>query len=249
MAATLLKSSYNLFIRRNSPISRSLTHSPAATISHCYLPVRCGPRDGRGPLVKGRTLSIEAIQAVQTLKRPRQSNTAAVDDLPFIDKTLSRLIKSDLVAALRELLRQGECALALRVLAAIRSEYPGGADYLAICADVAHALARGGEADAIDELVAELESDGTAVDCGDKKGLGRLLTAVIGAERRESTVRIYQMMRKGGWGSTCTVNDHTVKVLIRGLRRFGEVSLVEEIEKELGGAFPKKINEIESLIL
>ncbi|KAK4789838.1 hypothetical protein SAY86_017142 [Trapa natans] len=247
MAATLLKSSY-LLIRLDPLISHSSRYTTAATTSRRYLPVRCGPRDGRGPLVKGRTLSIEAIQAVQTLKRSRRSNSA--DEFTFIDKTLSRLIKPDLVAALRELLRQGECVLALRVLAAIRSEYPGGADYLAIYADVAQALARCGEADAIDELVTELEGDGAAVDCGDKKGLGRILTAVIGADRRESTVRIYRMIRRGGWGSTCTVNDHVVKVLIRGLTRFGEVSLVEEIERELGGGiFPKKMEEIESLIL
>lgn len=244
MASILPKSSPSPFLKLNPPISPTLTGTLPAATSRCYVPVRCGPRDGRGPLVKGRTLSIEAIQAVQTLKRAHRSNAA---DLSSIDKTLSRLIKPDLVAALRELLRQGECVLALQVLAAIRSEYPGGADYLSLYADVAQALSREGEVDVIDELVAELDGDVAAVDCRDRTGLGRLLTAVVGAGRTESTVRIYRMMRRSGWGSTCTVDDHVVKVLIRGLRRFGEVGLVDEIERELGGVFPKETDKNSSL--
>ncbi|OWM76495.1 protein THYLAKOID ASSEMBLY 8, chloroplastic [Punica granatum] len=247
MASSLLGFNPNPFLKPIPAISPRHTATVTGAISapthRCYVQVSCGPRDGRGPLVKGRTLSIEAIQAVQSLKRAKRSNSA---DASFIGKTLSRLIKSDLVAALRELLRQGECALALFVLAALRSEYPGGTEYLSLYADVAHALARSGEAEAIDELVAELERDGGAVDCRDRKGLGRLLTAVIGAERRESTVRICGMMRRSGWESTCTVDEHVVKVLIRGLRKFGEVGLVEEIERELGGVIGKKIEKMEA---
>lgn len=89
--------------------------------------------------MKGRALSIEAIQAVQYLKRAHRSNPA---DLSSVERTLSRLIKSDLVAVLWELLRRGA---------------PGDPDSLSLYADVGRAQARGGEEDSIDELVAVLE--------------------------------------------------------------------------------------------
>lgn len=75
----------------------------------------------RKPLQRGRMLSIEAIQAVQALKRanplippPSPSSTSAQLDR-VIDSKFRRLLKFDMVAVLRELLRQNECSLALKV--------------------------------------------------------------------------------------------------------------------------------------
>ncbi|KAI6671889.1 hypothetical protein NL676_006774 [Syzygium grande] len=127
----------------------------AAAAAAAQLPIRCGPRDKRGPLVKGRTLSTEAIQAVQSLKRAHRADPAApaaATALPsHLRRSLTRLLKSDLLAALRELLRQDRCALALQVLAVVRSEY--GPVELALYADVASALARQGMGEEIDALV------------------------------------------------------------------------------------------------
>lgn len=71
----------------------------------------------RKPLQRGRMLSIEAIQAVQALKRantpPSPSSSSMLDRV--IDSKIRRLLKFDMVAVLRELLRQNECSLALKV--------------------------------------------------------------------------------------------------------------------------------------
>lgn len=81
----------------------------------------------RKPLQRGRMLSIEAIQAVQALKRanpllpppsPSSSSTSSSTSAQLdrvIDSKFRRLLKFDMVAVLRELLRQNECSLALKV--------------------------------------------------------------------------------------------------------------------------------------
>lgn len=194
--------------------------------------VRCGPRDNRGPLVKGRTLSIEAIQAVQTLKRAQRSDPTSLPTL--VSQKLSRLIKADLVAAFKELLRQDQCALALHVLSALRSEYDPG---LSVYAELVPALARNGMSEDIDRLISDLEKEsGGRVSCDDK-GLIRLIRAVIGAGSRESTVRIYGMMKRSGWGSSSgdggsKADEYMVKVLSKGLRGLGEVDLADEVDRE-----------------
>ncbi|CAA0834624.1 Unknown protein [Striga hermonthica] len=183
--------------------------------------VRCGPRNNRGPLMKGRILSIEAIQAIQSLKRAHRSDP---DNLPT--HILSRLIKSDLEAALKELLRQDQCAVAARVFSALRSEH--GAD-LEAYAEMVVALARNGLAEEIDRLIFEMEVEG-GIRCGESKGLLRLVQALIGAGRKESTVRMYGMMKR----SECEMDDYLGKVLSKGLRGFGEDGLADEVGLELG---------------
>ncbi|KAF8027578.1 hypothetical protein BT93_E0478 [Corymbia citriodora subsp. variegata] len=199
-----------------------------------HLPVRCGPRDNRGPLVKGRTLSTEAIQAVQSLKRAHRADPAAAAAAAVpshLRRSLMRLLKADLLAALLELLRQDRCALALQVLAVVRSEY--GPPELSLYADVASALARQGLGEEIDALVEELERGQGPIEWGDK-AVPRLLKAVVGAGRRGSAVRMYGLMRRSGWGPGAKSEDHAVKVLSRGLRRMGEVALADEIDEEFG---------------
>ncbi|KAJ0595014.1 putative tetratricopeptide-like helical domain superfamily, protein THYLAKOID ASSEMBLY 8 [Helianthus annuus] len=67
----------------------------------------------RKPLQKGRNLSIEAIQTIQSLKRAYKSS--ADNQQQVIDSKFSRLLKFDMMAILRELLRQDHCVLALMV--------------------------------------------------------------------------------------------------------------------------------------
>ena len=50
------------------------------------------------------------------------------------------------------------------------------------------------------------------------------------SDRRESTVRIYEMMRRGKWGSTLEANEFVVKVLGKGFRSLGEQSLVVDFK-------------------
>ncbi|KAH7565263.1 hypothetical protein ACOSQ2_020776 [Xanthoceras sorbifolium] len=198
---------------------------PITTTTSHYVPVRCGPRDNRGPLVKGRILSTEAIHAVQSLKRARKANPTS-PSYP----SLSRLIKTDLLASLRELLRQDECALALHVFYAIRSEYPQ--QDLSLLADLVAALARNRMTDEIDDLIGKLEE----IDGGNEKGLVRVIKGVVGAGSKESTVRMFWVMKRSGVGGDWKVDEYVAKVLSKGLRKFGEVGLADEVDREFSWA-------------
>lgn len=232
MASTLLQSQLTPFTTRLYP--KPPSSAAATTVIHC------GPRDNRGPLVKGRVLSSEAIQAVQALKRAQRSTTTFNTTL---NKTLSRLIKSDLIATLRELLRQGHCDLALTVFSTVRSE-PWYKTDLSLYADLVSALDKtGGMGEDIDRLIQDLEmeidggdGDGGVINWEDKKGLSKLVKGLIAAGRRESTVRIYGVMKKCGWGcsgSGVEVDEYVAKVLSKGLRRLGEKSLAQQVDLDL----------------
>ncbi|KAL7114133.1 hypothetical protein ACP275_04G101000 [Erythranthe tilingii] len=208
----------NLTLFSNSTTTTT-TAAPATNIRRTTT-IRCGPRDNRGPLLKGRILSIEAIQAIQSLKRAHRTDPSNLPTHLF-----SRLLKADLTAALKELLRQEQCALAARVFSVIRSEY--GAD-LSMYGEMVVALARNGLTEEIDRLVNEMETEGL-IRCDETKGLLRLVKALIFAERKESTVRIYGMMKS----SEYEMDEYLGRVLSKGLRRFGEGELADEIDLEL----------------
>ncbi|XP_004290086.1 PREDICTED: pentatricopeptide repeat-containing protein At3g46870-like isoform X2 [Fragaria vesca subsp. vesca] len=72
------------------------------------------------PLQKGRNLSIEAIQTIQALKRA-QKNESLMEQV--FNSKFRRLLKLDMMAVLKDLLRQNECFLALKVFQDIRKEY------------------------------------------------------------------------------------------------------------------------------
>ncbi|XP_052175911.1 protein THYLAKOID ASSEMBLY 8, chloroplastic [Diospyros lotus] len=211
----------------NLPLFSSNHPSINADGGRHFATVRCGPRSNRGPLVKGRVLSTEAIQAVQSLKRAAsRADPSSLDAV--LSKTLSRLIKPDLIAAFNELLRQDRCDLALKVFAAARSESWYATD-LAVYADLVTALARKGMAEDIDSLIGDLETEG-GIPCGG--GLVRLVKAVIAAGRVESTARIYGLMKRSGWRSD--EDEYVARVLSKGLRRMGELRLADEIGLDFG---------------
>ncbi|KAL6972782.1 hypothetical protein U1Q18_026955 [Sarracenia purpurea var. burkii] len=208
---------------------------PITNPTRFFLTVRSGPRSKRGPLVKGRVLSTEAIQAVQSLKRAHRVDQSKLTDL--LSKTLSRLIKADLIAAFNELLRQDRCDLALIVFSGMRSESWYKTD-LGIYADLVLGLARKGMMEDIDRLIRDLEGVEGGIPCDDK-GIVRLVQALIGAERAESTVRIYGLMKRSGWGvgPASSTDEYVAKVLSAGLRRLGEERVADEIDVEFGKCF------------
>ncbi|CAH1419288.1 unnamed protein product [Lactuca virosa] len=222
-----MASSLRLHLPFCSPCNRSAAFNPIGN-PRCYTTVRCGPRDNRGPLYKGRTLSIEAIQAVQSLKRSHRSDPTNNDT---VSKTLSRLVKSDLVAAFNELLRQDQFDLALKVFSAIRSEDWYKTD-LSLYAKLVASMATKRMTDDIDNLILDIEVDD--VVSSDSKGLITLIKALLAADRAESTVRIYEMMKSGGWNCNSPSNDYVGKVLSRGLRRLGKKKVADEIDSEIG---------------
>lgn len=221
--AVIANSNLALFSASSSSTAAAATFRRAAT-------VRCGPRDNRGPLLKGRILSTEAIQAIQSLKRAYRSDP---EHLPT--HSLRRLLKSDLTAALKELLRQDQCAVAAAVFSVIQSEY--GADLNAY-SEMVVALARKGMTAEIDALVDRMDEEAPAgIVCGESRGLLRLVKAMISAGRKEPTVRIYEMMKRSGVGSTWEMDEYLGRVLSKGLRRFGEGELADEVDSELARVY------------
>ncbi|XP_078165840.1 vacuolar sorting protein 9 domain protein [Carex rostrata] len=81
----------------------------------------------RKPTQRGRYLSSEAIQAVQSLKRSKSALLLQGDppgsETAGAREKVQRLIKKDMVAAMRELLSQDEALLALFVFEEIRKEH------------------------------------------------------------------------------------------------------------------------------
>lgn len=128
---------------------------------------------------------------------------------------------------MKELLRQDQCVLAARVFSTIQSEF--GAD-LDMYSEMIVVLARNGLTAEIDLLIDEMEKDGRIV-CDGSRGLLRLVKAVIVAGRKESTVKIYGMIKRK---SSYEMDEYLGRVLSRGLRRFGEEKLADEIDLELG---------------
>ncbi|KAL9247344.1 hypothetical protein vseg_020785 [Gypsophila vaccaria] len=204
--------------------------------THSQIYCGSGPRSNRGPLLKGRILSTEAILAIQSLKRSHRNNKNTSSSVHV--SPLTRLLKSDLIAALQELLRQDEVALALHVFSAIRSEAWYTAVDFSLYADVTLALSRNSMGSHIDHLVGTID---TCLHIGapsfvDKKGLGRLVRALIGAHRREALVHFYKVIRRAGWGvvgSSVEVDEYLGRVLVKGFVRFGEVELAKEVESVL----------------
>ncbi|XP_060205740.1 protein THYLAKOID ASSEMBLY 8, chloroplastic [Lycium barbarum] len=194
--------------------------------------VRCGPRSNRGPLVKGRILSIEAIQAIQALKRAQRTDPTQIE--PQVSKTLNRLIKADLIAAYKELLRQDLCDLALKVFPFVQSECD--VPDLGLYADMVLALTRTGLTQHVDELICGLEKEGK-IQCDDK-GLVRLVRALVEGEQVESTVRVYELMKRSGWGSRFEIDEYVAKVLRRGFKRFGKEELAGEVDGQLQRLYP-----------
>nr|XP_043636097.1 protein THYLAKOID ASSEMBLY 8, chloroplastic [Erigeron canadensis] len=200
-------------------------------------PVRCGPRDNRGPLYKGRTLSIEAIQAVQSLKR---SNRLQNNNNNQNDTVLNRLVKSDLFAVFNELIRQDQFDLAVKVFKVIRCEDWYKTD-LNLYAKLVTAMANKGMKDQIDHLLSDIQVED--VKSAEGKGLVTVIKALLAADMAESTVRIYEMMKSSGWTCDSSTDEYVGKVLSRGLKRLGKKKVADEIDREIdrvsGGVLEK----------
>lgn len=99
---------------------------------------------------------------------------------------------------------------------------------MCLFADLINALAKNGSTEEIDRLIGELEE----IDGHNEKCLQRVVRAVVGAGSKESTVRIYGVMKRSGVGCSWKVDEYVGKVLSKGLRRFGEEELATEVERE-----------------
>ncbi|KAG5584960.1 hypothetical protein H5410_045394 [Solanum commersonii] len=161
------------------------------------------------PLSSQRPINHHRNQVIQALKRAQRTDPSQIEAQD--SKTLNRLIKTDLIATYKELLRQDLCNLALKVLPAIQLECD--VPDLGLYANMVLALTR--------------RKVGT-IECDDKS-LVRLVRVLVEGEHVESTIRVYELLKKNGWGSRFEIDEYVAKVLRRGFKRFGKEEMVDGV--------------------
>lgn len=221
-----------LFVPRSTPSSRP---APRPTGGLRPGSITCGPRDNRGPLQRGRSLSTEAILAIQSLKRLTAADRSPSAASAAAASALGRLLKADLVAAMAELQRQGHWSLALAALHVARAEpwyRPDPALYATFVSSApAPDEASGAAVDALVEaFLEEKERRGGFVDGEeDVYKLTRLLRALVAKGRGRAAWRVYEAaVRKAG----LDVDECVFRVMARGMRRLGLDEEAAEVEAD-----------------
>ncbi|KAL5562302.1 hypothetical protein UlMin_032049 [Ulmus minor] len=164
------------------------------------------------PLQKGRNLSIEAIQTVQALKRANKNNRSLEE---AFDSKFRRLLKFDVMAVLRELLRQNECLLALKVFEDIRKEH-WYKPQVSLYADVINVLGCNGFLEEL-ELVFSCFKKETNLQ-PDIEGFNALLRNLINLSFPKLAMESYCLMKE----VACDPDRSTFRLLINGLEAMGE---------------------------
>ncbi|KAM0019401.1 putative tetratricopeptide-like helical domain superfamily, protein THYLAKOID ASSEMBLY 8 [Helianthus debilis subsp. tardiflorus] len=178
----------------------------------------------RKPLQKGRNLSIEAIQTIQSLKRAYKSS--ADNQQQVIDSKFSRLLKFDMMAILRELLRQDHCVLALMVFEEIQKEHwykPS----VSLYGEIISALARKGLHDNINIIVHEMKAEKGRLEAK-TEGFNLLLESLMSYNLIEAALDCFELMKE----VDCEPDRSTFKLLVAQLDSKGETGLSESIRKE-----------------
>ncbi|KAJ8568825.1 hypothetical protein K7X08_032456 [Anisodus acutangulus] len=184
----------------------------SSTGSKCGGNMRISMRDrskNRKPLQKGRNLSIEAIQAVQALKRVAHKNDDVAVEHVFNGK-VRRLLKSDMIAVLRELLRQNQCLLALKVFEEVQQEI-SYRPRLKLYAEIVSCLGSNGLLEDIKCLIMTLKMESSLEP--DLEGFYALLKSLMKFNLSSLALEIFYLMKLRG----CDPDKLTFKLLINGL--------------------------------
>ncbi|XP_077254222.1 pentatricopeptide repeat-containing protein At1g62350-like [Tasmannia lanceolata] len=196
----------------------------------------------RKPLQRGR-ISIEAIQTVQSLKRAKKNDPNSLD-LVFQSK-VSRLLKQDLIAVLRELQRQGEGLLALQVFQDIQKEH-WYKPQLLIYADMIAVLANNGLFDKVELLFSHLRIESLGLE-HDVEGFNAILRTLFEYSIFQTAMDCFHLMKEVG----CEPDESTFRILINGFESKGEERLSaifrQEGEKYFGR--PLEVLEREDIVL
>lgn len=183
----------------------------------------------RRPLQRGRTLSIEAMQAVQALIR-------AKNDPPSLRRVfrskIERLIKSDLVAVLRELQRQNEGLLSLQVFEEIRKE-DWYKPQVSVYADTIAVLASNSLLEEIQQLFSYMKMESLDADI---ESFNALLRTFMDFSLYHFALECFYLMNEVG----CEPDESTFRILINGFESKGQTDLSaivrQEAEKYFGGS-------------
>ncbi|WCJ28584.1 Vacuolar sorting protein 9 (VPS9) domain [Euphorbia peplus] len=178
-----------------------------------------GGQDNRKQLQKGRYLSSEAIQAIQSLKRAYNFNN---HDPRLLNRALNtnftRLLKLDMLAVLRELLRQNYCLLALQVFEEIRKEY-WYKPQLALYTDMIKVLASNGYIDEVALVCKYLKAESNLQ--AETEAFNALFTTFLTANLSGVVMDFYEFMK----AVNCEPDRSTFRILINGLESTGEYTV------------------------
>ncbi|CAM8904472.1 unnamed protein product [Rhodiola kirilowii] len=177
----------------------------------------------RKPLQRGRNLSIEAIQAVQALKRVKRDDGLLQR---AIDSRFRRLLKFDMVAVLREFLRQNECDLALKVFEDIRREF-WYKPHVLLFADMIAVFATNELLDEVQFLYSCLKVDSHRIEAGIVE-FNFLLGALVGSKVNGLAVDCFYLMKELG----CEPDRSSFRILINGLEVDGETGESAALRQE-----------------
>ncbi|KAG8371421.1 hypothetical protein BUALT_Bualt13G0085900 [Buddleja alternifolia] len=178
----------------------------------------------RKPLQKGRNLSIEAIQTVQALKRAaNHSNVPSMEQV--FDNKFRRLLKFDMIAVLRELLRQNQCLLALKVFEDIRKE-DWYKPQLLLYAEMVTVLGSNGMLEKVELLIMELKAEDKLNP--DIEGFNALLESLMNLNLTGLAMECFYLMKS----LSCDTDRLSFKILINGLKSNGEMDLLAVIEQD-----------------
>ncbi|KAK2992086.1 hypothetical protein RJ640_023469 [Escallonia rubra] len=178
----------------------------------------------RKPLQKGRNLSIEAIQTVQALKRAIKTHDDSLVHHVF-DSNFRRLLKLDMMAVLRELLRQQQCLLALKGFEEMRKEY-WYKPQVSLYADIISVLGSNGLFEQVQLLFMDLKSESSLEP--DIKGFNALLDTLMSFKLTGLAIECFYLMKSVG----CEPDRLTFRILIKGLESDGETSLSATLRQE-----------------
>ncbi|XP_076959990.1 protein THYLAKOID ASSEMBLY 8, chloroplastic-like [Bidens hawaiensis] len=180
----------------------------------------------RKPLQKGRNLSIEAIQTIQYLKRTHKSFADEQQLGQVIDSKFSRLLKFDMMAILRELLRQDHCQLALMVFAEIQKEHWYKPE-VSLYGEIISVLAKNELYDKVDIIVHDMKAEKSRLEAK-TEGFNLLLESLMSYNLTEVAMDCFELMKE----VNCEPDRSTFKLLVEQLESKGESGLLEMIKKE-----------------
>ncbi|CAN8256800.1 unnamed protein product [Cochlearia groenlandica] len=193
----------------------------------------------RKPLQRGRMLSIEAIQAVQALKRanpllppppppsppsPSSSSSSSMLDR-VIDSKFRRLLKFDMVAVLRELLRQNECSLSLKVFEEIQKEY-WYKPHVRLYTDMITVMADNSLIEEVDYLYSSMKSENGLL--ADIESFNNLLEILLNHKMFGLVMDCYAFMKSIGYEP----DRISFRVLVQGFESNGEMGLSASVRQD-----------------
>ncbi|KAJ0987115.1 hypothetical protein J5N97_005471 [Dioscorea zingiberensis] len=187
----------------------------------------------RKPVQRGRYLSVEAIQAVQALKRGWR-----MGDRESLEMTMAarvrRLVKRDMMAVLGELQSQGEALLALQVFEEVRKEH-WYKPRLSVYVNMIIVLASNGLYKEVDQICSYLKKEHWEADI---EGFNSLLKTLLEFDFTQTAMDCFRLMKL--WESE--PDDLTYRILIQGLESKGEMDLSVAVREEAEEHFGRSLD-------